>query len=210
MVFFTLMEVFDAILMSFVVGFIFSGIFTPVSTHKTPDDLIKEYEKPLKTKRSKNKTSFFSNFFTRSWFNDVLFASIVVAPGIVLHELGHKITALAFGMQATFHAAYTWLGIGVILKLIGFPFIFFVPAYVSITGGNTLSYGLTALAGPMINLLLYILSVIIMKFSKLDNRKKYFWALTRRINILLFFFNMLPIPGFDGFQVYTNLYKVFF
>ncbi|MEM4260639.1 MAG: hypothetical protein QXG00_05365 [Candidatus Woesearchaeota archaeon] len=210
MVFFTLKEIFDALLMSFVVGFIFSGVFTPVRLHRTPDDIINEYIENPKVKKSKLKSVSFSNLFKGSWFRDILFASMVVAPAIVLHELGHKIVALGFGMQATFHAAYEWLGVGIILKIIGFPFIFFVPAYVSIFGGNNLSFGLTALAGPLINLILYLISLIIMKFGKLNNKQRYFFALTRRINIILFFFNMLPIPGFDGFQVYTNLYRAFF
>jgi Zn-dependent protease len=32
--------------------------------------------------------------------------------------------------------------------------------------------------------------------------------LTRNINLFLFIFNMIPIPGFDGFTVFTGLWKI--
>ena len=33
--------------------------------------------------------------------------------------------------------------------------------------------------------------------------------LTSRINMFLFIFNMLPIPGFDGSKVFTGLIQAF-
>ncbi|MEK6849690.1 MAG: hypothetical protein AABY01_03925, partial [Nanoarchaeota archaeon] len=36
---------------------------------------------------------------------------LVTAPGIILHELSHKFTAIAFGAEATFHAAYKFLAL---------------------------------------------------------------------------------------------------
>jgi Zn-dependent protease len=39
------------------------------------------------------------------------------------------------------------------------------------------------------------------RVRRLSMRQKLFLAFTARINLFLFIFNILPIPGFDGFQV---------
>lgn len=145
------------------------------------------------------------------------FAALVTAPALIAHELAHKFTAIASGLQATFHAAYMWLGIGVALKLLHAPFIFFVPGYVSIAclagpcDPSPLTLALVAFAGPALNAILYLTSVAVIKNHRLRSRKWFvFWVITRRINGFLFILNMLPIPGFDGFKVYAGLWQAFF
>ncbi|MEM2121615.1 MAG: hypothetical protein QXU20_03090 [Candidatus Woesearchaeota archaeon] len=191
----TLREVIDAVFMSIFVGIIFEGFLRTLLVRRTYEDyyLI-------------NKTFDFQAF---------KLAVLIVAPGIILHELAHKFVALGFGMQATFNAAYGWLFVGLLMKFFGFPFIFFIPAYVSISGaGSYLQYSITALAGPLTNLLLFIISsLIVSRAPKRFRRKKYFlpvMILTARINLFLFIFNMLPIPGFDGFQFLYGLIKAIF
>lgn len=190
MVLITFQEIIDAVVMSFAVGFIFSGIFK----RPVPED----YD-PLK----EHKYGF-------QW-RDLQFAILIAAPGIIFHELAHKIVALAFGLSATFHAAYLWLGIGVVLKLMNFPFLFFVPAYVSIYGqASPLIHSLIAFAGPGTNLVLWLGALFLMKTKMV--KKKYYQALflTSRINMFLFIFNMLPIPLFDGYTVFQGLIATFF
>jgi Zn-dependent protease len=34
-------------------------------------------------------------------------------------------------------------------------------------------------------------------------------VITSKINMFLFIFNMIPIPGFDGFQIISNIIRVF-
>lgn len=191
--FVTPIEIFDMLLMIGVVGFIFMDAFTaPTPLQKEGDELAKYL---------KRKSSF-------NW-NNFWFAAMVTAPAIILHELGHKITALSFGSTAIFNAAYIWLGVAVILKLVKFPFIFFVPAYVRITGALTASQSAwIAFAGPGVNLLLFIISWIVVKTQKLKNQKLHFWVLTKNINLFLLIFNLIPIPGFDGFTVFSNLWKI--
>lgn len=139
------------------------------------------------------------------------FACYVTAPAIILHELGHKFIALYFGLDATFHAAYFWLAIGVLLKLLRFNFIFFVPAYVSITGNaSPLAFSMVALAGPAINLILFLTSWALLQQKKLKKNIYLFLVITKQINLFLFIFNMLPIPLFDGFKVYSGLFQTFF
>ncbi|MBU0461161.1 MAG: hypothetical protein KJ574_01105, partial [Nanoarchaeota archaeon] len=102
--------------------------------------------------------------------------------------------------------AYTWLAIGTLLKVLGTGIIFFVPAFVSISGDMTpLVHSAIAFAGPGMNLLLFIGAWALQKYGKID--KKYYPAviLTKRINLFLFIFNMLPLPMFDGFKVYQGI-----
>ena len=137
-------------------------------------------------------------------------ACLVIAPAVILHELGHKFVAIGFGADATFHAAYLFLLLGIILKLIRSPFIFFVPGYVAIT--TALPFGptaLVALAGPAVNGVLYLMSRLVLKQSTLSPQTRRLWIFARRINGFLFIFNMLPVPGFDGFTVFSSLFHLF-
>ena len=151
-----------------------------------------------------------------SW-NQLGLACLVTAPALIAHELAHKFTALAFGLEAVFHAAYTWLGIGIALKLVQSPFIFFVPGYVSIQCAAQpcsiapLVSALIAFAGPLLNLALYLVAKLITTQHLARTRRwLFFWILTQRINGFLFILNMLPIPGFDGYTVYRGLWQAFF
>jgi len=189
MPFFTFGEIFDIVIMTVIVGYIFSGVFKKPVAH--------DYD-PLK------------HFKPGFNFDDMKFAILVTAPAIIIHELGHKFVALGFGMSATFQAAYTFLVLGLALKLLSFPFIFFVPAFVSITGtGTALQFSLIAFAGPGINLILWLGTKLIIKQKLLPQKYSPALLLTSRINMFLFIFNMLPIPGFDGSKVLNGLLAYF-
>ncbi len=193
--FLTPYEILDMAIMIAAIGFIFMKIFKP-KTHKgsQKEDILDKYLR---------KT-------TRFDWHAFWFACMVVAPAILFHELAHKITAISFGLSAEFHAAYSWLLIGIVLRLISFPFLFFVPAYVSIVGNATiLQHTLTAFAGPFLNFILWMTALIVLKTNKRMNPKYvYFWHLTKTINMFLFIFNMLPIPMFDGFHIFSGLWKL--
>lgn len=184
----TIPEIFDIILMSLIIGYIFSDIF------RKPLD----YSDPL--------SYYQSNF---QW-NNIMYAAMVTAPAVILHELAHKFVALSFGMQATFQAAYFFLGLGVLLKLMRFGFIFFVPAYISIMGtGTPLQFSLIAFAGPGMNLVLWLGTALIIRQNLVSKKYLHALALISKINMFLFIFNMLPIPGFDGSKVFSGLFALF-
>jgi Zn-dependent protease len=186
----TLMEVVDVIIMTAVLGFIFMSFFKKRPVAK---DIIDVYKQRVKGFQ----------------WNDFWFAVAVIAPAIVLHEAAHKFVAMGFGMQAVFHAHYTFLGLGLLLKLLNFGFIFVVPGFVSITGtGTPLQFATIAFAGPFIHLLFWIIAAVYLKYGKTKNT--YFWVLTKKINMFLFILNMLPIPGIDGFKVYSGLLSTIF
>lgn len=187
---FTLTEIIDAVLMTLLIGFIFSDVFKKPTKIR---DIVDVYA---------HKTMGID-------WNNVKFAALVTAPAIILHELGHKFMAIYFGMNASFHAAYGWLFLALLLKLMNFGFIFLVPAYVSILGNGTdLQFSLVAFAGPFVNLVLWLGSYLILKQKKLKRKYIHALTLTRQINMFLFIFNMLPIPGFDGFSVFSHLLHI--
>jgi len=186
---FTFGEIFDIVIMTLVVGYIFSGMF------KRP---VREDYDPLK------------HFKAGFDIEDLKFAVMVTAPAIIFHELGHKFVALSYGLEAQFQAAWFFLALALILKFMNFGFIFIVPAYVSIIGRATpLEFGLVAFAGPAVNLILWLLALFALK-KNLFPKYTALLSLTSRINMFLFIFNMLPIPGFDGSKVFTGLIQAFF
>lgn len=177
---FTLRELFDVVIMTLAVGYIFMDLF-----RRQPYG------------------------FDKKAFG---FACLVTAPALIVHELAHKFIALGFGLEATFHAAYFWLALGIILKMLRFGFIFFVPAYVSIGNGAVApsASALIAFAGPALNLVLFLGAWILLKQRKMKRTTWMFLQVTKQINLFLFVFNMLPIKFFDGWTVYQGLYKIFF
>ena len=190
----TFAEIIDLIAMTVFVGYIFSDII-PVRREN--------YEPLLHYKRSFD-------------FEGLKFAIMATAPAIIIHELAHKFVAMSFGLNAVFFAFYRQtftlvLGALTILsKLTGFGFMLFVPGYVGISGpGTNIQFAVAALAGPLVNLALWLGSWLILK--KRFYGKKYYslLILTSRINMFLFIFNMLPIPGFDGYNFLAHLIKAF-
>lgn len=142
----------------------------------------------------------------------LIHSSMMIAPTIILHELGHKFIAMLFGLQATFNAAYGWLAIGVALKVLHSPILLFVPAFVQITCGTTceispLQSALIAFAGPGVNLVFYLISLCALKNHQMNEKWHTFWIISKQLNLLLFIINMLPIPGVDGLKIYEGIYN---
>ncbi|MEM0230825.1 MAG: hypothetical protein QXW00_03280 [Candidatus Woesearchaeota archaeon] len=206
MLFLSFSELIDLVAMIIFLGLIFWDIFRiPHTSYSAYEPLEEVYLK----KRRNNRT--FLGIPARDFWNSVM----IVAPAIALHEMAHKFLANSFGIQAVFHASYFWLILGLILKLVRFPFLIFVPGYVSIYGSGTpLQNAAVAFAGPAANLLLWLGSLILLKSRiRISSDKRMLLALSARVNMFLFLFNMLPIPPFDGFSVFSNLFvllKAFF
>ena len=190
----TFWEITDLVLMTFFVGYIFSGI---IPIRRENYDPLTHYKRGVD-------------------FEELKFAILATAPAIILHELAHKFVALSFGLNAVFFAFYRnsftlMLGVFTLIsKLTGFGFMFFVPGFVGISGnGTNLQFASAALAGPSLNLVLWLGSWYLIK-NKIYKKKHYMLLiLTQRINMFLFIFNMLPIPGFDGYKVLVGLIRAF-
>jgi len=177
---FTLVEIFYLIVLVGSIGYIFSGFI------KDP------------------ASRYISGF---NW-RDFRFALLVAAPGIILHELLHKFVAIFFGLVANFYIFWSGLGIAVFLKLISSPFLIIAPGYVYITGDSTpLQSAIISFAGPLANLLLWFIAYLTLNNAKnLSRQKAIFLYLTKKINLTLFIFNMIPIPPLDGFNFIYSLF----
>lgn len=187
----TPLEIIHLVVASLVVGYIFSGIIRV----QTKEDVLKQY-----TRR-----------FSFDWENFKL-AVIVAAPGVIIHELAHKFVAMGFGLNAIFQIWPAGLAMGVVLKLLGSPFLLVAPGYVSISGGSNIpQFVLTAFVGPLMNLLLWIGAKMLSKHMKNASRKTAIvLLLTENMNKWLFIFNMIPVPPLDGSKVLYPLFGALF
>lgn len=150
----------------------------------------------------------FKDIVKEKWFG--FYQSVIaVSPAIILHELGHKFVAMAFGLTTELHASYFGLLIGIVLKAVSSPILFFIPAYVSIgTGATLLQSALIAFIGPGVNGLLWLICRQLRK-RRLNMRTYVILTISQKVNGFLFIFNMIPIPPFDGFTVFSSLLKLF-
>lgn len=173
--------------MTVALGYIFSGFIKPAISHM-------QFHLP------------------RFNWKELKLAIIISAPAVILHELAHKFVAILFGYSAVFHTWLFGLGIGVFLRIINSPFIIFAPGYVLIQGAATpLVSAIISFAGPFTNLILWIASSLILNNAKhLTRNQAIILYLTKRINMILFIFNMIPIPPLDGYKVIFGLINSIF
>ena len=166
----TLKEIFYFIILTAVVGYIFTGMF--------------------------------SRSFSRFNWQEFKFAAMISAPGIILHELAHKFTAMGYGLNATFEIFPFGLALGVILRVFSAPFLIIAPGYVVIPLiQDEIAYRLIAFAGPLTNLILFFISALILKYGKINTKYMLGLALFKKLNLVLFFFNMIPFGPIDGAKV---------
>jgi len=152
-------------------------------------------------------TSFI--FLPREYFHEkkefLIKFFLLVGLSTVLHEFFHKLVAVLLGVYSEFHAFYYGLMFGLILKILVPNLIFFIPGYVVIQSNDSLVIFLTSLAGPLANLLLFV----IFKYFALKKGDWFFYSLAQ-LNLWLFIFNMIPIPPLDGFKVISSLFSLIF
>ncbi len=183
--------------------------------------------RPISTTKNEDILDKYLKKSTRFDWNALWFAAMITAPAIILHEFGHKLTALSFGFTSTLHAACSTANIAsgagffdfycgltivtIFMKILGIGFLFFIPAFVETVGSATvLEHTLIAFAGPIVNLTIFLIALIILKTNKnLSLKTINFLTLTKNVNIFLFVFNMIPIPGFDGFSVFKGIWIMF-
>ena len=190
----TISEVIDIVVMTIAIGYIFSRFF-----RRAPQE---DYD-PL-TYYKKN-----------TLLEDIKYGAIIAAPAVVLHELAHKFVAMGFGASATLHApSFFGIPYGMYLLVIlmihlNFPILFFVGGYVSHTALPALASSIVAFAGPLTNLLLWLGGMSLIKYGLV--KRKYYTTIgmMAKLNMFFFIFNMIPLPGFDGFNVFSGLVQVF-
>ncbi|MBT96737.1 site-2 protease family protein [Candidatus Pacearchaeota archaeon] len=121
--------------------------------------------------------------------------------GFLLHELMHKYVAQNYGFHAEFKAFYNMLFLAIAFSFFGF--ILAAPGAVFISGFITREKnGKISLAGPMTNILLAIIFLILLLIFTTNGILGLFLNYGLMINSLLALFNMIPFMPFDGKKVY--------
>lgn len=143
--------------------------------------------------------SFFLGRFSVSLVGLVI-ASLLFSLGFILHELAHKYVAQGYGLWAEFRLNMT----GVLLTAISIvsPLKFIAPGAVVIAGyTDNNRMGRTAIAGPVVNL---IIASAVLIIKPLFNGSPIAFALLAgaAINSFLAVFNLIPFSVFDGLKVY--------
>jgi Zn-dependent protease len=186
--FITIDEIIAIVIMTFAIGYIFSTFIKRAPT---------EGYDPL-------------TYYNKSPFwEDLKFGAMVAAPAVVFHELAHKFVAMSFGATAVLHAPYSLYAIVIVMRMLNFPLLFFIGGYVTHTPLPYLQSALVSVAGPLTNLIIWGLCLFLIK-EKLVNRKYYrMIGISAKLNLFLCVFNMIPIPGFDGFHFFRSLIMFF-
>lgn len=128
-------------------------------------------------------------------------AVIAFGPAFIIHELAHKFVARHYNCWAEFRADPRGLRNGVILAAI-IGFLFMAPGAVMVAGNvSRRQNGMIALAGPVSNLILWLLMLPVALFVPLPGMIEMLVMLWFSANAILGMFNMLPIGPLDGRKI---------
>lgn len=142
---------------------------------------------------------------------------IVLGTAVILHECAHGWVALKFGDPTAKLLGRLTLNplkhidpigtivVPIITKLaLGFPFGWAKPVPVNFANLRNPKKDMifVALAGPAVNIILAVVASFLVPFSPT------LFKLAVVINLLLAFFNMIPIPPLDGSRVVAGLLPI--
>ena len=145
--------------------------------------------------------------------NPILFVLIPIATAtiaIVPHEIAHRQSARNYGCASRFVLSFkgflATLLINLISSITGIGFVVFASGYTAIMCRfGLLSQdleGKTALAGPVTNLAIALISIIVVNSVPLPPLAQIFLLELFSFNSWVAFFNLIPIPPLDGFKVF--------
>jgi Zn-dependent protease len=139
----------------------------------------------------------------------LLISFIGVLTGFALHETAHKLTAMYYGARAKFIASYYGILFAILTSF--FFVVFAAPGAVAIDpySGRPLQrneLGKTALAGPLVNIIIGALFLLLMTLFGVSTFAWMYYVAF--INIFLGLFNLTPGSPFDGGHVFLYSRKV--
>ncbi len=133
----------------------------------------------------------------------IAFFSLSVGSGFVLHELGHKFVAIAFGGYARFQKWTSGLIFALLTSFLGVVFIAPGAVYIFAPHLALWEYAVISAAGPIVNLSLAFLFSIMAKVVPVWVGRLELWHFAAFINVWLGLFNLLPIPPLDGSKIFS-------
>jgi Zn-dependent protease len=158
---------------------------------------------------------------------EIPFVFVVLLIAFTLHEFAHAFTAYKFGDRTAYELGRVTLNPRVHLDIIGTILIFVagfgwakpVPVNRSKFRNPRLMGIVVSLAGPVSNLLIafagLLVAYILAKYGLLDASSigvkkavKLFLELLISLNLILFLFNLIPLPPLDGYRVVEDLLPI--
>ncbi|AFY56992.1 Zn-dependent protease [Rivularia sp. PCC 7116] len=141
----------------------------------------------------------------------------ILIISITLHELCHGVVAMAQGDNTPKKAGHITLNPVVHM---GWQSIIFLciagiswgqmPINPNKFRNGRISDFLVSVAGPLCNLALgFILIGLLLSFYNSEIVSTEFLHLAARVNLTLFFLNILPIPPLDGFHIFCSFFPSF-
>ena len=129
-----------------------------------------------------------------SSFSYGLTAALLLAISVVLHELGHALTARAFGFRTR----------DITISLLGG-----CAALISLPRKASQEFA-TAIAGPIVSFLLSFAGFLVCYFAHISNQWLYFvfWYLLW-MNLMLGAFNLIPGFPLDGGRIFRSVLRLF-
>jgi len=123
-----------------------------------------------------------------------------ITSAFFVHEMSHKFMAQRYGLWAEYRMFPKGLQFALLLGLLT-PFVFAAPGAVMFQGGSRdYETGKIAMAGPLSNIILAMISLIIfLNFN--DFSIKEIIGFICLINAFLATFNLLPIGPLDGVKI---------
>ncbi|MDZ7990597.1 MAG: site-2 protease family protein [Nostoc sp. EfeVER01] len=141
----------------------------------------------------------------------------IVIFSITLHELAHGWAAMSQGDNTPQQTGHLTLNPVVHMGKESIIFLCLMgiawgqmPVNPSKFRSGKLGNILVSAAGPLSNLALGVLFIMVLKFLSNPSLSEFlsedFFYLAARINLTLFLFNLLPIPPLDGFHVFSEIF----
>lgn len=142
---------------------------------------------------------------------------IIIIFSIVLHELAHGLAAINQGDDTPIRTGHITLNPVVHMGRESIIFLIFtglawgqMPVTPAKFRNGGLSNMIVSGAGPLCNFALGLLFILLLKMSMMPGLSLIispeFNYLAARMNIMLFLFNLLPIPPLDGFSVFSEIF----
>ena len=143
--------------------------------------------------------------------------SLAVIPAICLHEYFHAQVALWCGDPTAAlqgHLTLNPLKQMGLMSIIMFLFIGIAWGGVPVNPYNLTRRGrvLTALAGPLMNFVLFLLAILsyplLALFTSAPKLLIQYIFIAGIYNLILMIFNLLPVPGLDGWNILLQFVKI--
>ena len=158
---------------------------------------------------------FASTFFTNRFL--FFLVTLAVVPSICLHEYFHAQVALWCGDPTAAERGH--LTLNPLKQMGGLSIVMFLLLGIAWGGvpvnpQNLTRRGrvLTALAGPAVNFVLFLLSFltypVLHSMTDVPRQLVSYVFVVGMYNLILFCFNILPIPGLDGWNILVQFVRI--